>query len=148
MPDAQATPVRGVLEPNERISEVLFGLIMALTFTGSLSVAEAGREDVRTMLIGALGCNLAWGIIDAVFYLMARLAESGSGQMTLRSVQTTNDPEIARRLISGAIPDVVAGILEPAELEQMHQRLRKLPSPPSRPWLSRSDWLGAAGVFL
>ena len=54
-----------VLEPIERVSEVLFGLIMVLTFTGSLSVAEAGREDVRTMLIGALGCNLAWGIIDA-----------------------------------------------------------------------------------
>jgi len=52
-----------VLEPNERISEVLFGLIMVLTFTGALSVAEAGREDIRVMLIGALGCNLAWGII-------------------------------------------------------------------------------------
>ena len=39
---------------------------MVLTFTGSLSVAEAGRDDVRTMLIGALGCNLAWGIIDGV----------------------------------------------------------------------------------
>jgi len=50
-----------VLEPNERISEVLFGLIMVLTFTGSLSVAESGRDDVRAMLIGALGCNLAWG---------------------------------------------------------------------------------------
>ena len=34
-----------VLEPIERVSEVLFGLIMVLTFTGSLSVAEAGRED-------------------------------------------------------------------------------------------------------
>src|SRR5204863_508677 len=48
---------RRVLEPIERISEVLFGVIMVLTFTGSLSVAEAGREDVRTMLIGAIGCN-------------------------------------------------------------------------------------------
>jgi hypothetical protein len=27
-----------VLEPNERITEVLFGLIMVLTFTGSLSL--------------------------------------------------------------------------------------------------------------
>src|SRR5256885_2262829 len=58
-----------VLEPIDRVSEVLFGLIMVLTFTGSLSVAEAGRDDVRTMLIGALGCNLAWGIIDGVLYL-------------------------------------------------------------------------------
>ena len=49
------------LEPMDRLSEILFGLIMVLTFTGSLSVAEVGREDVRLMLIGALGCNLAWG---------------------------------------------------------------------------------------
>jgi hypothetical protein len=44
-----------VLDPIDRVSEVLFGLIMVLTFTGSLSVAEAGRESIRTMLIGALG---------------------------------------------------------------------------------------------
>ena len=48
------------IEPNERISEVLFGLIMVLTFTGSLSVADASRSEVRTMLIGAVGCNIAW----------------------------------------------------------------------------------------
>ena len=48
---------------------------MVLTFTGSLSVAEAGRDDVRTMLIGALGCNLAWGIIDGVLYLMGCLGK-------------------------------------------------------------------------
>ena len=66
---------RPVLASNERIAEVLFGLIMVLTFTGSLSVAEAERAEVRTMLVGALGCNLAWGIIDAVLYLMGRLSE-------------------------------------------------------------------------
>ena len=66
---------RRVLEPSERTAEVLFGLIMVLTFTGSLSVADAGRADVRAMLIGALGCNLAWGIIDGVLFLMSTLAE-------------------------------------------------------------------------
>jgi hypothetical protein len=60
-----------VLEPTDRVSEILFGLIMVLTFTGSLSVAEAGRDDVRTMLIGALGCNLAWGIIDLIAIFVA-----------------------------------------------------------------------------
>jgi len=63
-----------VLDPSERAAEVLFGLIMVLTFTGTLSVADAGRADVRAMLIGALGCNIAWGVIDAVLYLMATLA--------------------------------------------------------------------------
>src|SRR5262245_19016483 len=99
MSDAPAAAARGVLKPNERISEVLFGLIMVLTFTGSLSVAEAGREDVRTMLVGALGCNVAWGIIDGVLYLMGSLAEKGSGLITLRMVRRTSDPQKARALI-------------------------------------------------
>ena len=63
------------LEPVERISEALFGLIMVLTFTCSISVGEAARDDVRTMLVGAFGCNLVWGVIDATLYLMACLAE-------------------------------------------------------------------------
>src|SRR5512138_2415613 len=86
-----------VLEPVERVSEVLFGLIMVLTFTGSLSVAEAGREDIRTMLIGALGCNLAWGIIDGVFYLMGCLAEKGKGIKALHALRRTADPQKAQR---------------------------------------------------
>src|SRR5438034_7412161 len=123
---------RRVLEPIDRVSEVLFGLIMVLTFTGSLSVAEAGREDVRTMLIGALGCNLAWGVIDAVLFLMGSLAEKGRGLLTLRAVRKATDPQQAHRLIADALPSVVASILEPAELESMRQRLQQLPEPPER----------------
>ena len=48
-----------VLDPMERISETLFGLIMALTFICSLGVATSGNIKIQTMLIGALGCNLA-----------------------------------------------------------------------------------------
>ena len=56
---------RRKLDPMDRISEALFALIMVLTFTCSFSVAGAGREEVRELVIGAVGCNLAWGIIDA-----------------------------------------------------------------------------------
>ena len=71
------TPRRRYLDPMDRVSELLFGLIMVLTFTGTLSVADAGRETVREMLVAALGCNLAWGLVDGVMYLMACLAERG-----------------------------------------------------------------------
>jgi hypothetical protein len=137
-----------VLEPNERISEVLFGLIMVLTFTGSLSVAQADRAEVRTMLIGALGCNLAWGIIDGAFYLMGCLAEKGRDLMTYRTVRKINDSQKAQRLITDALPPVLASVLQPAELDSIYQRLQKLPEPPDRARLNGSDWRGAAGVFL
>ncbi len=137
-----------VLEPVERVSEVLFGLIMVLTFTGSLSIAEAGRDDIRTMLIGALGCNLAWGIIDGVFYLMGCLAEKGRNLLTYQAVRRETDPQKAQRLIAKALPPVVASVLQQEELEAMRQRLNQLPEPPSRARLAKVDWVGAFGVFL
>src|SRR5882672_3421003 len=139
---------RRVLEPIDRVSEVLFGLIMVLTFTGSLSVAEAGRDDVRTMLIGALGCNLAWGIIDGVLYLMGCLAEKGRGLLAFRAARKATDPKEAQRLIADALPPVIASILQPAELETMSRRLQELPEPPKHARLRQDDWLGAVGVFL
>jgi hypothetical protein len=140
--------MKRALDTIDRLSEVLFGLIMVLTFTGSLSVVGAGREDVRTMLVGALGCNLAWGLIDAVFYLMASLAEKSRDLVTFRAVRAAGDPGRAQRLIADALPPTVASVLEPAELEAMRVRLLKLPEPPARARLGKEDGRGALGVFL
>ena len=148
MSDQPAHPSKRVLEPIERISEVLFGLIMVLTFTGSLSVAEAGREDVRTMLIGALGCNLAWGLIDGLLYLMGNLAEAGKNLRTFRAVRKASDPQHAQRLIADALPPLIASILKPEDLAAMHERLQALPESPQRAQLRNRDWLGALSVFL
>ena len=148
MPDETIKPSKPVLDPIDRVSEVLFGLIMVLTFTGSLSVAEAGRDDVRTMLIGALGCNVAWGIIDAMLYLMGCLADKGQGLMTYLAVRKATDPHKAQRLIADALPPVVASIMEPAELETIRRRLMQLAAPPERAHLSEDEWVGSIGVFL
>ena len=121
---------------------------MVLTFTGSLSIAEAGRSEVRTMLIGALGCNLAWGIIDGVLYLMGCLAEKGRGLLTFRAVRRAADPKEAQRVIADALPSVVASVLEPVEMESLYQRLKQLPEPPHQVRLRKDDLLGAVGVFL
>lgn len=143
---------RRVLEPAERIAEVLFGLIMVLTFTGSLSVAEGYNApesaDVRAMLIGALGCNLAWGVIDGLFYLMSCLAEKGRNLATYKAVLASTTPEEGRGLIVGALPPVIASLLQPAEIDSLYARALKLPEPPRHVRLDFRDWWGAFGVFL
>ena len=60
------------LDPGSHMGEVLFGLIMTLTFTlaAGLVIEEEGRAGAAEMLIGILGCNLAWGIIDGVLYVL------------------------------------------------------------------------------
>jgi VIT1/CCC1 family predicted Fe2+/Mn2+ transporter len=137
-----------VLDPVERSSEVLFGLIMVLTFTSSLSAAQYGHAEVRSMIIGALGCNLAWGIIDAMMYLMAALSEKGHGLATFRAVRSAPTIEDAYNVIRGALPPLVGDHIEPAQLEDIRQKLLALTEPSDHVRLRRQDWLGALGVFL
>jgi hypothetical protein len=148
MIEAQTEKRRRVLDPVERASEILFGLIMVLSFTGSLSAATAGREEIRTMLIGALGCNLAWGLVDAVMYLMNTLSARGRDLLMLRRVRQATAPEEAHHLIAEALPSGLAPVLRPADLEAMRAQLQRLPEPAAYPRLRRDDFIGAAGVFL
>jgi hypothetical protein len=136
------------LEPIDRVSEVLFGLIMVLTFTGSLSVAESGRAEVRTMLIGAIGCNLAWGIIDAIMYLMGCLAERGATHRTVLSVRAAISRREAHDAIAANLPLIVTKALGEAELDKIRHAINAMPELPKRPHLGLTDWKGAAGVFL
>ena len=147
MPEDTSQSSKRLLDPMERISEILFGLIMVLTFTCSFSVAGAGRREVKEMLLGALGCNLAWGIIDAIFYLMARLSEQGHGIVALRALKTADAAE-AHRIIADALPPRLAAALPEVEFQVMQRSLLQLPESPARPRLTKDDWLAAAGVFL
>jgi hypothetical protein len=137
-----------VLDSTERTAEVLFGLIMVLTFTGSLSITEAGHAEIRTMLIGALGCNLAWGVIDGVLYLMGALADRSRDSGVYRAVRGAAVPTDAHRTIADALPSVVASVLGPHDLEQIRERLHRLPESPAPGGLHAEDWRGALGVFL
>ena len=137
-----------MLDPVERLSEVLFGLIMVLTFTGTISIATADHEEVRGTLIGALGCNLAWGIVDAVMYLLEILFVRGRGLRVARAVRASPDEQHGRALIAGCLPPFAAGLFDDAELEHARRRLVALPSLPAGPSLTRRDLRGALGVFL
>lgn len=137
-----------VIDPQQRVFEVLFGLIMVLTFTCSLSAATAGREDVRGMLIGALGCNLAWGIIDGVLFMMGSLADKGGALLRLKALRRSTDAAEGRHIVAGALPPLVVSVMEPAELESIGSRLKALPEPPDKARLDTNDWLGAVAVML
>jgi hypothetical protein len=143
-----AKPCSPVLDPMDRISEVLFGLIMVLTYTGTLAVLTANDFAIRTMIVGALGCNLAWGIIDGGVFLMARLNERGHAAMTLRRVRAAPDAAAAHRIIADALPPLLAPLLAPEQREAMRQKLLELPEPDRHPQLTRDDWRGALAVCL
>jgi len=148
MTEQSAKPFDLVREPTSRLSQALFGLIMALTFTGTLSVTDSSHDDMRAMLIGALTSSLVWAVIDGLFYLMGCLSRKGRLIQALLAVQKAQAPETAHRVIAGALPPLIAAVLKPAEYESLHQRLLRLPEPPAHPGLDKADWLRAVGVTL
>lgn len=139
-------PSRRFLDPEERFSEILFGLIMVISITGSLSVATAGRAEVGTMLRAALGCNLAWGLTDAVMYLLATLILRGRGIVALRAIRDAADPRDAHAIIAHALPPAVGSVLTASDLDAIRRRLVAAPEPPARPPLTRDDALSAVAV--
>jgi len=136
-----------ILDPVERWSEVLFGLIMVLGFTSTVSAVHSGRPEIRTMIAGALGCNLAWGLVDAIMYLMASLSQKGHGLATLNAVISARTPQDAYRVISDGLPDIVTKCLDESQFEDIRLALLRLPVP-ERVRLNEDDWRGATGVFL
>jgi VIT1/CCC1 family predicted Fe2+/Mn2+ transporter len=148
MPEVARNGRARVLDPIERVSEVIFGLLMAMTFIGSLSVATAGREEVRTMMITALGCNLAWGLADAVMYLVRTVTERTRKRMLLARLRGGADAAIGQALVADALPPRLADVAGSDGLELLRRRLAELPALPMRPHLGSDDLKGALGVFL
>lgn len=141
-------PRESILSPVDRVSEMLFGLFMALTFVGAVSAATAGREEIRTLFITALGCNLAWGLVDAVMYLVRTITERGRKLTLARDVRSAPDAEAGQRLVARALSHVTPGLVTEADVEAIRGRIVAMPSVPERPTLGRADALAAVAIFV
>jgi len=148
MADHETRGWKHVLDPLERVSEVIFGLLMAMTFVGSLSVATAGQQEVRTMMITALGCNLAWGLADAVMYLVRMVTERTRRRTLLARLRGEMNPSAGRALVADSLPAVIAGVAGGAELEALRRGLVERRDVQPRSHLVWKDIKGALGVFL
>jgi len=142
-----------VLSPVERISEMLFGLFMALTFVGAMSAATSGRQEVHTMFIAALGCNFAWGFVDAVMYLVRTATDRGRSLTFMRAVQAAGDPATGRALVGRRLRErfvlrTSANLISSSEIEAIRARIMALPPTPRRAALEREDLLAGVTIFV
>jgi VIT1/CCC1 family predicted Fe2+/Mn2+ transporter len=135
------------LDPGTRMGELLFGLIMTLSFTlgAGVLVSEDGQEGARQLLMATAGCNLAWGLIDGVFYVLSQLFERSRRNRVARRVSQAASPTEARELVALEFDETLKPITEPAQRQAVYDtlvhRLRTTQLPPTR--LRKSDLLGA-----
>ena len=63
-----------ILSPSDRHSEMLFGLIMVLTITGTVWL---GTHSTKAIISAGIGACIAWGIVDGIIYVYSSLLERG-----------------------------------------------------------------------
>ena len=136
-----------VLNPVDRISEMLFGLLMALSFTGAVAVGTTGHQEIRVMFAAALGCNHAWGLVDGAMYLVRTVTDRGRTLTLLHAVRAATDVQAGREIVERELPGP-PDLFSPAEIEAVRARIVALPSVADRPRLEGRDLLAALGIFL
>ena len=150
MTDERRGWIRRSLEPGERMGEILFGLIMVLTFTltAGLSVRE-GPEGVHELLLAAIGCNIAWGIIDGVFYVMGALFERGRLDRLFRALRTAPDEAAGAAAIAGELDGTLRDLSTENARRQLYLDIARVVSrsEPPKNRITRADLLGALASF-
>jgi len=136
-----------VLSPVERFSAVLYGVTMAVSFTGTVSIAASGEADVRTMLMAALGCNLAWGFVDGAMYVVGNVIQRSRRLRLGREIRAGDDPAAARRALAAELGPG-AELLADATLEAVRRDIAGRLDPYERVRVVRQDLWGALAVFL
>jgi hypothetical protein len=141
--------IRRHLGPADRLGEVLFGLIMALGFTGAVRLGHA-EADNRSLFVGIFGCNLAWAIVDGVMYVLGELFERGRRARVIRDVRAAPTDAEALDRVARELDWPLPALTSPEERRQIHQWVldaarRQRPAPPR---LRAEDLLGGAAVAL
>jgi len=139
------------LDPASRLGEILFGLIMVLTITltAGLTVAD-GNEGVRQLLLAAIGCNVAWGIIDAVMYVMNCITVRSGKNGLIQAVQRAADEQAALALIQNDIEPEIQELLDPEEAEAFRRSILKHIAPlrvTAKTAVTKDDIYGAIACF-
>ena len=139
------------LKPSESLTEVVAGLIMVLTFTLGASVLSGGGADgAHAALVGALGCNVAWGIIDGVLYIMASTFDRNRNLRIGRAIASAADEAAALAAIRGELDPYLASVTQVEDREQLYRSIRNTLAQkrlPSHTRLVRDDLMGAIETF-
>src|SRR6476619_5511719 len=139
------------LDPATSLAEVLFGLIMTLTFTlgAGIIIEDEGREGARELLIAVIGCNIAWGVIDGALYLVNEWFDRGRLRRLGQAIRGAPDEKAAKSLVAGELDELLEDVTAVPEREALYARIAAnvRAKPPRANTVGKSDFMGAFTSF-
>jgi VIT1/CCC1 family predicted Fe2+/Mn2+ transporter len=145
------------LDPVDRLAELVYGVLIVLTFTlayrgieSRYGAPEGVATAVQRMLLAAIGCTIAWGLIDSVMYILTSMFERSERQRLLVDIQRAPDERAAVALVGDELDESFGGVLTDEQRAQLsaalYQRLKD--ERPKRISITRDDVFGAIAVFI
>ncbi|MBB3523264.1 VIT1/CCC1 transporter family protein [Rhizobium sp. BK456] len=141
-----------IIDPGDALGEILFGLIMALTLTvGSRLVFEEEGLNVHELIVATIGCNVAWGIIDAVLFILGTTFYKSRRLRLFRQIKAAGDESEALMVLANEFPIKEAPFsAKAADTDALYQSLLTLArrAAPVKVSFSKGDLSAAIAVFL
>jgi VIT1/CCC1 family predicted Fe2+/Mn2+ transporter len=145
------------LFPHEWLLEIIYGLIIALAITNAVrAIAGPGTIDIDLMAETALGAGIAWGIIDAILYILIVVYEKNRYARISSMLKGTSDDREALGIIQEDLEDSIVGTVDAEDQEAVYKLV--LDSQRRSGYASngraktikimREDLFGATQVFL
>jgi hypothetical protein len=139
------------LSPGDRLGELLFGLIMTLTFTLGASVMVGTSDNASaSLLVATLGCNVAWGIIDGALLLLGRMFDRGRLARLGEEISGTSSEHGAVAIVAGELDELLAAVTSEQQRGELYRDVvtHVRSNAPPAPRLDRQDFVAAFGVFV
>ncbi len=139
------------IEPSEWWGALLFGLIMAMIFTvGGRSVVAEGEDATHDMLVGVIGCNVAWGIIQGWMFVLEAVFERTRLAHLLKEVKESTDEEQALAAIRDELDPTLEMVASDEERARLYAHIlgnvKKADQP--KTGIKRDDLITATIIFV
>jgi hypothetical protein len=146
------------LYPHERLVEILYGLVIALTITSAVRVITGGgTPDINLMVTTSLGAGVSWGLIDAMLYILVVVFQKHRYTRIAGKISSAKDEAEALAVIQRDLEDSLVGTLDAEDQKSvyhlvLHAQRRSSKAgythqPKSIP-IVREDIFGAVQVFF
>lgn len=136
------------LDPLDRSSEIIFGLIMTLALTGSVRISLVGFADNKQLLWSVLTGNMAWGLVDAMMYLFnTRLMRSHDLNRVSKLIREPNSLA-SRKILRDNIPPLLSELMTDTDIDALNNKIKKLPPPETSKLFAWKDVVIAVQVFF
>jgi VIT1/CCC1 family predicted Fe2+/Mn2+ transporter len=100
---------------------------MVLTCTlGASLIVGIDRDTLRTTLIAALGCNIAWGVIDAALYIMGNAFVRSRNSRLMQAIRSAPDAAAALVLVKQAMEPRIGSHGRDEDRAQLYRSLRNI----------------------